>query len=148
MQFELIKASKFLSTLKQKNTVIAYFGIYMTVAFIQVTINRALTPPCRMMMDVLDPRVERIPAISTAIYPAPTMTLRLGGYSDRLFYNKLRKHNNISRNWQSITYLGQDSSSKNPSLVMPKLAPAIILKFTTCRCCQKSDKNKLNHFKG
>jgi len=49
-----------------------------------------------MMMDVLDPRVERIPAISTAIYPAPTMTLRLDGYSDRLFYDELRKHNNTS----------------------------------------------------
>ncbi len=41
-----------------------------------------------MMMDVLDPRVERIPAISTAIYPAPTITLRLDGYSDRLFKDK------------------------------------------------------------
>lgn len=57
----------------------------MTTAFSQVTISGAFTPPCRMMMDVLDPRVERIPAISTEIYPAPTITLRLDGYSDRLF---------------------------------------------------------------
>lgn len=46
-----------------------------------------------MMIDVLDPRVERMPAISTAIYPAPTMTLRLNkdtriGYFIR-FKNKV-----------------------------------------------------------
>lgn len=90
MQLELIKASKFLSTLERKNRVISYFGIYKAVAFKQVPINRSLTPPCRMMMDVLDPRVERIPAISTAIYPAPTITLRLGGYNDWLLYEMLR----------------------------------------------------------
>lgn len=38
-----------------------------------------LTLSCLIIRDVLEPRAERMPAISTAMYPAPTMTLRLKG---------------------------------------------------------------------
>lgn len=42
--------------LHKKHNLVTTLGIYVI-----------LTPVCRIMRDVLDPRVERMPAISTAI---------------------------------------------------------------------------------
>lgn len=92
-------------------------------------IQRVLTSPCRMMIDVLDPKVERIPAISTAIYPAPTITLRLHrqtqtmlsrGHTDTNF--SVTCLQGVSQPC-SVTHFGRVSSSKKPSLVMPRFAP-------------------------
>lgn len=95
----------------------------------EFTWKRVLTSPCRMMTDVLDPKVERIPAISTAIYPAPTITLRLQRQTQTMLSRGHTDTNFLVTCLQSVlepnivTHFGRVSSSKKPSLVMPRFAP-------------------------
>lgn len=71
----------------------------------------------------MEPRVDKIPAISTAMYPAPTTTLRLLEGKHAL---KLGHESDFQSHMETPNaYFGSSSKSKKPSLVMPKLAPVI-----------------------